>query len=222
MKKIKKVVFPVAGLGTRFLPATKVNPKEMLPIVDKPLIQHAAEEAVNSGISQLIFVIGRTKNNIIDHFDSAPELENELILKKKHTLLKIVRKIVPKNIDCFFVRQNTPSGLGHAIYCARNIIQNDPFAVVLADDLIKSKVPCLKQMIDMYYQKESSIISVESINKKDSDKTKLANIPKINFATIKPPAFETPIVHTWSIELDTFPGNDSLSFTLHPSPSLIK
>ena len=170
MKKIKKVVFPVAGLGTRFLPATKVNPKEMLPIVDKPLIQYAAEEAVNSGINQLIFVIGRTKNTIIDHFDSAPELENELILKKKNALLKIVRKIVPKNVSCFFVRQNTPSGLGHAIYCAKNIIQNDPFAVVLADDLIKSKVPCLKQMIDIYYQKESSIISVESINRKDSDK----------------------------------------------------
>lgn len=170
MKKIKKVVFPVAGLGTRFLPATKVNPKEMLPIVDKPLIQYATEEAVNSGINQLIFVIGRTKNTIIDHFDSAPELENELILKKKNALLKIVRKIVPKNVSCFFVRQNTPSGLGHAIYCAKNIIQDDPFAVVLADDLIKSKVPCLKQMIDMYYQKESSIISVELINRKDSDK----------------------------------------------------
>ena len=195
MKKIKKVVFPVAGLGTRFLPATKVNPKEMLPIVDKPLIQHAAEEAVNSGISQLIFVIGRTKNTIIDHFDSAPELENELILKKKHALLKIVRKIVPKDVDCFFVRQNTPSGLGHAIYCARNIIQNDPFAVVLADDLIKSKVPCLKQMIDMYYQKESSIISVESINKKDSDKygiieskNKDGNLYKIKSIVEKPSA----------------------------------
>jgi len=170
MKKIKKVVFPVAGLGTRFLPATKVSPKEMLPIVDKPLIQHAAEEAVNSGINQLIFIIGRTKNVIIDHFDSTPELENELILKKKNTLLKIVKKIVPKNVNCFFVRQNTPSGLGHAIYCAKNIIQDDPFAVVLADDLIKSKVPCLKQMIDMYYQKQSSIISVEAINRKDSDK----------------------------------------------------
>ena len=170
MKKIKKVVFPVAGLGTRFLPATKVSPKEMLPIVDKPLIQHAAEEAVNSGINQLIFIIGRTKNVIIDHFDSAPELENELILKKKNTLLKIVKKIVPKNVNCFFVRQNTPSGLGHAIHCAKNIIQDDPFAVVLADDLIKSKVPCLKQMIDMYYQKQSSIISVEAINRKDSDK----------------------------------------------------
>ena len=193
MKKIKKVVFPVAGLGTRFLPATKVSPKEMLPIVDKPLIQHAAEEAVNSGINQLIFIIGRTKNVIIDHFDSAPELENELILKKKNTLLKIVKKIVPKNVNCFFVRQNTPSGLGHAIHCAKNIIQDDPFAVVLADDLIKSKVPCLKQMIDMYYQKQSSIISVETINKKDSDKygiiepkRKIGNLYNIKSIVEKP------------------------------------
>ena len=193
MKKIKKVIFPVAGLGTRFLPATKVSPKEMLPIVDKPLIQHAAEEAVNSGINQLIFIIGRTKNAIIDHFDSAPELENELIFKKKNTLLKIVKKIVPKNVNCFFVRQDTPSGLGHAIHCAKNIIQDDPFAVVLADDLIKSKVPCLKQMIDMYYQKQSSIISVETINKKDSDKygiiepkRKIGNLYNIKSIVEKP------------------------------------
>ena len=115
MKKIKKVVFPVAGLGTRFLPATKASPKEMLPIVDKPLIQYAAEEAASAGIKELIFIIGRTKNAIIDHFDSAPELENELINKNKKSLLRLVRKIVPKNIDCFFVRQNEPSGLGHAI-----------------------------------------------------------------------------------------------------------
>ena len=141
MKKIKKVVFPVAGLGTRFLPATKASPKEMLPIVDKPLIQYAAEEAVNSGIKQLIFVIGRPKNTIIDHFDSAPELESELINKKKTALLKIVQKIVPKNVDCIFVRQNSPAGLGHAIYCTKNIINNDPFAVILADDLIKSQTP---------------------------------------------------------------------------------
>jgi len=193
MKKIKKVIFPVAGLGTRFLPATKVSPKEMLPIVDKPLIQYAAEEAINSGINQLIFIIGRTKNAIIDHFDSAPELENELILKKKNALLEIVKKIVPKNVNCFFVRQNTPSGLGHAIYCAKNIIQNDPFAVVLADDLIKSKVPCLKQMMDMYYEKQSSIISVETINKKDSDKygiiepkRKIGNLYNIKSIVEKP------------------------------------
>ncbi len=170
MKKIKKVVFPVAGLGTRFLPATKASPKEMLPIVDKPLIQYAAEEAVDAGIKQLIFVIGRTKNTIINHFDSAPELEAELISKKKTTLLKIVQKIVPKNIDCSFIRQNSPAGLGDAIYCAKNIINNEPFAVILPDDLIKSKAPCLKQMIKIYDQKQSAILALEKIDKKDADK----------------------------------------------------
>ena len=170
MKKIKKVVFPVAGLGTRFLPATKASPKEMLPIVDKPLIQYAAEEAVASGIKELIFVIGRTKNVIMDHFDSAPELENELLAKNKKTLLKLVQKIVPKNIDCFFVRQNKPAGLGHAIHCAKNIVNNEPFAVILADDLIKSQTPCLKQLIDIYNEKETAVLALEKINKKESGK----------------------------------------------------
>ena len=170
MKKIKKVVFPVAGLGTRFLPATKASPKEMLPIVDKPLIQYAAEEAVSSGIKELIFIIGRTKNVIMDHFDSAPELENELLAKNKKTLLKLVQKIVPKNIDCFFVRQNKPAGLGHAIHCAKNIVNNEPFAVILADDLIKSQTPCLKQLIDIYNEKETAILALEKINKKESGK----------------------------------------------------
>ena len=170
MKKIKKVVFPVAGLGTRFLPATKSSPKEMLPIVDKPLIQYAAEEAVASGIKELIFIIGRTKNVIMDHFDSAPELENELIAKNKKNLLKLVQKIVPKSIDCFFVRQNKPSGLGHAIHCAKNIVNNEPFAVILADDLIKSRKPCLKQLTDIYYEKESTVVALEKIKKSESSK----------------------------------------------------
>jgi len=169
MKKIKKVIFPVAGLGTRFLPATKASPKEMLPIVDKPLIQYAAEEAVNSGINQLIFVIGRTKNAIIDHFDSTPELENELSSKNKHKLLSIVEKIVPKNVNCFFVRQNRPAGLGNAIHCAKDIIQDDSFAVILADDLIKSKTPCLKQMIDIYEEHNVNLLSVEPIEKEVTD-----------------------------------------------------
>ena len=170
MKKIKKVIFPVAGLGTRFLPATKASPKEMLPIVDKPLIQYAAEEAASAGIKELIFIIGRTKNAIMDHFDSAPELENELIVKNKRSLLKLVQKIVPKNIDCSFVRQNKPSGLGHAIHCAKNIVNNEPFAVILADDLIKSKKPCLKQLIDIYHEKESTVLALEKIKKSETDK----------------------------------------------------
>ena len=147
MKKVRKAVFPVAGLGTRFLPATKASPKEMLPIVDKPLIQYAAEEAVQSGIEQLIFITGRSKNSIIDHFDSAPDLESDLKNKNKDLLLKLVQNTIPKNIDCIFIRQDSPQGLGHAIHCAKNIINNEPFAVILADDLIKSDTPCLKQMI---------------------------------------------------------------------------
>ena len=170
MKKIRKVVFPVAGLGTRFLPATKASPKEMLPVVDKPLIQYAAEEAVQSGINQLIFVIGRTKNAIIDHFDAAPDLEADLKIKKKKSLLRLVQNIVPKNVDCFFVRQDMPNGLGHAIYCAKNIINNEPFAVILADDLIKSKISCLKQMINLYSDTNSTIVAIEKINKKDCDR----------------------------------------------------
>ncbi|MAR78218.1 MAG: UTP--glucose-1-phosphate uridylyltransferase [Gammaproteobacteria bacterium] len=170
MKKIKKAVFPVAGLGTRFLPATKASPKEMLPVVDKPLIQYAAEEAVDAGIKQLIFVIGRTKNAIIDHFDSSPELERELIDKKKNNLLNSVKSIVPNNVDCVFVRQNIPAGLGHAVHCARHIVNDEPFAVILADDLIKSKKSCLKQMTDIYSREQSPLIAIQKINKKDSDK----------------------------------------------------
>ena len=194
MKKIRKVVFPVAGHGTRFLPATKVNPKEMLPIVDKPLIQHAAEEAVEAGLEQLIFVIGRTKNTIIDHFDATPELESDLRNKKKNTLLKIIQNIVPKTVDCFFVRQDVPNGLGHAIYCAKNLIDNEPFAVILPDDLIKSNTPCIKQMIEVYNQKQSGILAIEKINKSDSDKygiieykSKSKNLYNIKSIIEKPP-----------------------------------
>jgi UTP--glucose-1-phosphate uridylyltransferase len=170
MKKIRKAVFPVAGLGTRFLPATKASPKEMLPIVDKPLIQYAAEEAVQAGIEQLIFVLGRTKNAIIDHFDASPDLESDLRIKNKNSLLKLIQNIVPKHIDCVFVRQDLPLGLGHAIYCAKNIINDEPFAVILADDLIKSKIPCLKQMINVYSDINSTIVAIEKINKKECNK----------------------------------------------------
>lgn len=170
MKKVRKVIFPVAGLGTRFLPATKASPKEMLPIVDKPLIQYAAEEAVQAGVDQLIFVIGRTKNAIIDHFDATPDLETDLRAKKKTSLLKLVQNIIPKNVDCIFVRQDFPNGLGHAIYCAKNIVNNEPFAVILADDLIKSKTPCLKQMIERYDDTHTGILAIEKINKNDTDK----------------------------------------------------
>ncbi len=170
MNKVRKAVFPVAGLGTRFLPATKASPKEMLPIVDKPLIQYAAEEAVQSGIEQLIFITGRSKNVIIDHFDSAPDLEYDLKNKNKNSLLKLVQNTIPSNIDCIFIRQNSPQGLGHAIHCAKNIINDEPFAVILADDLIKSKTPCLKQMINIYNKKQATILAIERINKADTQK----------------------------------------------------
>jgi hypothetical protein len=135
-RQVRKAVFPVAGLGTRFLPATKASPKEMLPIVDKPLIQYAVEEAVAAGVETLVFIIGRTKNAIADHFDKAYELEVELETRGKTELLQIVRNIVPPRVECVYVRQAEALGLGHAVLCARPVVGNEPFAVILADDLI--------------------------------------------------------------------------------------
>jgi len=161
MKKVKKAVFPVAGLGTRFLPATKSLPKEMLPIIDKPLIQFAVEEAISSGIEQLIFITGRTKRAIIDYFDRAPELEDILIKKKKINILKEIRVI--DNVNIVSTRQKEPLGLGHAVLCAKDIVDNEPFAVILADDLIKSRVPVLKQLIKQYEKFNCSVIAVEKV-----------------------------------------------------------
>ena len=137
-KNVKKAIFPVAGFGTRFLPATKAMPKELLPIVDKPLVQYAAEEAIAAGIETLIFVTGRNKRAIEDHFDSSPELENALKSKGKENLAYMVKNIVPKNVNCVFVRQSEQLGLGHAVLCAKPIIEKEPFAVLLADDFIPS------------------------------------------------------------------------------------
>ena len=157
MKSIRKAVFPVAGMGTRFLPATKANPKEMLPVVDKPLIQYAAEEAVAAGVDTLIFVTGRNKRSIEDHFDKAYELERELEIKQKTKMLEMVRRILPAHVDCVFIRQAEALGLGHAVLCAKHIVGDEPFAVLLADDLIASNDrPCLSQMVDVYnYQHRS-------------------------------------------------------------------
>src|SRR5690606_37422921 len=135
MNPIRKAVFPVAGLGTRFLPATKAMPKEMLPIVDKPLIQYAVEEAVKAGITDLIFITGRHKRAIEDHFDSMPELESELEEKGTKELLEQVRQVIPSNVNCIYIRQSAPLGLGHAVLCAEPVVGNEPFAVLLADDL---------------------------------------------------------------------------------------
>ncbi len=171
MTNVRKAVFPVAGMGTRFLPATKANPKEMLPIVDKPLIQYAAEEAVEAGCEQLIFVTGRSKRSIEDHFDKAYELEAELEQKGKEQMLNLVRNILPSHVDCVFVRQKQALGLGHAVLMAKNIVGDEPFAVLLADDLIQSQgQKCLKQMTDIYDFEKSSVLAVQQVPDEDVSK----------------------------------------------------
>ncbi len=162
--KVTKAIFPVAGLGTRFLPATKANPKEMMPIVDKPLIQYAVEDAIAAGITELIFVTSSSKRAIEDHFDSNFELESNLLERGKFDLLEIVRSILPNGVSCAYVRQKSPRGLGHAVLCAQQLISNEPFAVVLADDLIDGgKKTCLQQMMDVFQETQSSVIAVEKI-----------------------------------------------------------
>lgn len=168
MKAIKKAVFPVAGMGTRFLPATKANPKEMLPVVDKPLIQYAAEEAVAAGIDTLIFVTGRNKRSIEDHFDTAYEMERELEAKGKEKMLEVLRSILPKHVNCVFIRQSQALGLGHAVLCAKPVVNNEPFAVILADDLINfSEQPCLSQMVDVFNYQHCSVLGTEVVPKED-------------------------------------------------------
>jgi UTP--glucose-1-phosphate uridylyltransferase len=167
-RKITKAVFPVAGLGTRFLPATKASPKEMLPIVDKPLIQYAVEEAVAAGITDLIFVTGRGKRAIEDHFDMAYELEAELARFGKNKLLKEVRGLLPDGVTCVYVRQAEALGLGHAVLCARHLVGDEPFAVILADDLIDAKVPVMKQMTELYEQRGSSVLAVQTVAREET------------------------------------------------------
>ena len=162
-----KAVFPVAGFGTRFLPATKASPKEMLPIVDKPLIQYAVEEAVEAGITNMIFITGRNKRAIEDHFDKAYELESELHIKNKTKLLNTIKNIVPSHINCIYIRQTEMLGLGHAVLCARSITQNEPFAVLLADELLDAKPGALAQMVKLYEETQSSVLGVHAVNKHD-------------------------------------------------------
>ncbi len=163
MKPIKKAVFPVAGMGSRFLPATKASPKEMLPIVDKPLIQYAAEEAVAAGITELIFVTGRGKRAIEDHFDKAYELEVELEQRGKTRLLEQVRNLLPPGVSCAYVRQAEALGLGHAILCAEPLVGDEPFAVLLADDLIDARVSVLQQMVEVYGRTGASVLGVQQV-----------------------------------------------------------
>ncbi len=160
---ITKAVFPVAGLGTRFLPATKASSKEMLPVVDKPLIQYAVEEAVAAGITQMVFITGRNKRAIEDHFDKAYELETELQAHGKLKMLEQVRDIVPKHVSCIYVRQTEALGLGHAILCARPVVGDAPFAVILADDLIDGNPPVMKQMVDIYARERCSLLAVQTV-----------------------------------------------------------
>jgi len=168
MKKITKAVFPVAGLGTRFLPVTKASPKETLPIVDKPLIQYAVEEAAAAGITDMIFITGRNKRAIEDHFDKAYELETELSLRNKTALLEQVQAATPPGINCVYIRQNEALGLGHAVLCAEPVVVDEPFAVLLADDLIDAPTPVMKQMVDLAARENASTIGVIPVAPEDT------------------------------------------------------
>ena len=168
MNQIRKAVFPVAGMGTRFLPATKASPKEMMPVVDKPLIQYAVEEAVQAGITELVFITGRGKRAIEDHFDKAAEIEAELQARGKRELLKSVQDIIPKQASCTYVRQPLALGLGHAVLCAANVIGDEPFAVILADDLIDAKPSAIQQMIKIYRVHQCSILGVQKITRQET------------------------------------------------------
>jgi len=168
MKKITKAVFPVAGLGTRFLPVTKASPKEMLPVVDKPLIQYAVEEAASAGITDMIFITGRNKRAIEDHFDKAYELETELALRNKTLLLEQVQAATPPGINCVYIRQTEALGLGHAVLCAEPVVVDEPFAVLLADDLIHASTPVMKQMIDLATRENASVIGVMQVTPEET------------------------------------------------------
>jgi UTP--glucose-1-phosphate uridylyltransferase len=170
MTRIRTAVFPVAGRGTRFLPATKASPKEMLPIVDKPLIQYAAEEALAAGADKLVFITGYAKRAIEDHFDTDHELEQELEAQGKRQLLEAVRGIVPSYASCIYIRQPAPLGLGHAVLCSRPVVGDEPFFVHLADDLIDAEEPCLKQMAQVFAGRRASVLGVQTVARNETDK----------------------------------------------------
>src|SRR5476651_1711099 len=174
--KVKTAVFPVAGRGTRFLPATKASPKEMLPIVDKPLIQYAVDEALSAGADTLIFITGSSKRAIEDHFDSNPELEAVLQAQGKQDLLDTLRGILPSWASCVYIRQSAPLGLGHAVLCARPVVGNAPFMVHLADDLIDAPVPCLKQMVAVFTEHRGSVLGVQTVPKSETDKYGIVSV----------------------------------------------
>jgi UTP--glucose-1-phosphate uridylyltransferase len=175
---VRAVVFPVAGRGTRFLPVTKASPKEMLPIVDKPLIQYAVDEALSAGADTLIFITGSSKRAIEDHFDSNPELETVLQAQGKQDLLDTLRGILPSWASCVYIRQPAPLGLGHAVLCARPVVGNAPFMVHLADDLIDAKTACLKQMVEVFEKYQVSVLGVQNVPKHDTDKYGIVTLEK--------------------------------------------
>ena len=178
LKTVKKAVIPAAGLGTRFLPATKAQPKEMLPIVDKPTLQYIIEEAVNSGIEEILIITGRNKKSIEDHFDKSVELELDLEQKGKKDLLEIVQNI-SNMINIHYIRQKEPKGLGDAIYCARHFIGDEPFAVMLGDDIVDSNTPCLKQLINAYEEYRTTILGVQEVSKEDTNKYGIVGVKHI-------------------------------------------
>ncbi|MBM4190388.1 MAG: UTP--glucose-1-phosphate uridylyltransferase GalU [Betaproteobacteria bacterium] len=199
MKKVRKAVFPAAGMGTRFLPATKANPKEMLPIVDKPLIQYAAEEAMEAGITDLIFIIGRTKRAIADHFDKAYELEVELEQRGKLKALEALRGLLPPEINCIFIRQAEALGLGHAVLCAQPAVGDEPFAVILADDLIDAQPGAIKQMCEQFDYYQSSLVGVETVPPEDTGSYGIVStdvmterVSRVNRIVEKPKPAEAP------------------------------
>lgn len=198
MKRVRKAIIPAAGLGTRFLPATKAMPKEMLPIVDKPTIQYIIEEAVASGIDDIIIVTGKGKRAIEDHFDNAFELEHNLVEKGKFDLLEKVQ--IPSGLaNIHYIRQQEPKGLGHAVWCARNFIGDEPFAVLLGDDIVESEEPCLKQLINQYEMTGSSVIGVQNVNINETDRYGIVNplsnegrLYKVSSLVEKPKLGEAP------------------------------
>jgi UTP--glucose-1-phosphate uridylyltransferase len=180
---IRTAVFPVAGRGTRFLPATKASPKEMLPVVDKPLIQYAVEEALAAGARRLVFITGASKRAIEDHFDSDPELEQLLHSQGKSDLLNQIRSVLPSYAACIYIRQPAPLGLGHAVLCAQPAVGAEPFFVHLADDLIRSEVPCLQQMAEVYGEKRSSVLGVELVRHRDTERYGIVEVEAKDSAT---------------------------------------
>jgi len=178
-KKLKKAVFPVAGLGSRFLPVTKASPKEMLPVVDKPLIQYAVEEAAAAGITDMIFVTGRNKRAIEDHFDKAYEIETELEKKNKDGLLNMVRSVLPEGVRCIYIRQAEPLGLGHAVLVAQPVVGDDPFAVILADDLMDSQPPAIARMAEIFDREQCSLLGVEEVPRDQTASYGIVTIDKM-------------------------------------------